>query len=477
MKKILLASFALMAYSATLTSCKKADDNNPVVVDSTDRFNYTTLVSSRTANNTPFQEPANGELSGTIKTNTVLKTGKTYLLKGFVYVAGGATLKIEPGVIIKGDKASKGSLIVTRNGKIDAQGTAAAPIIFTSSEATPNYGDWGGVILLGNSTNNSSYSGTAGLQEIEGGVNNSVGYGLHGGTDVADNSGIMKYVRIEYPGIAYQVNNEINGLTFGSVGSGTTIDYIQVYKSGDDSYEWFGGTVNCKHLIAYAGTDDDFDTDNGFSGNIQFGIGFRDPAVYDAAPGGTSNGFESDNDGNGSTATPLTAAVFSNMTLIGPKANNANPPSGFGRGAHIRRNSSQSVFNSVFVGWNTGVRVDGKLTADHYLKGEAFFQNNFVVNASKLADTAGGAANASAILDPATFFLAAAQGNTLSGNLTDAMLVNLAKGSGFNPAPIGGSPALTGAAFNSGKLSGMQTVSYRGALASGDTWHMGWTKW
>lgn len=477
MKKIFLASLALAAYSATLTSCKKDTDNTPVVVDTTDAFNYTALSSARTANNTAYAEPANGELSGTIKTNTVLKTGKTYLLKGFVYVAGGATLKIEPGVVIKGDKASKGSLIITRNGKIDAQGTAAAPIVFTSAEASPNYGDWGGIILMGNSTNNGSYSGTTGLQEIEGGVNNSAGYGLHGGTDVADNSGIMKYVRIEYPGIAYQVNNEINGLTFGSVGSGTTIDYIQVYKSGDDSYEWFGGTVNCKHLVAYAGTDDDFDTDNGFSGKVQYGIAFRDPAIYDVATGGTSNAFESDNDANGSTATPTTAAVFSNMTLIGPKANSANPPAGFGRGAHIRKNSSQSVFNSVFVGWNTGLRVDGKATAEHFINGNAQFQNNLVVAAGKFADTAGGASNASTAIDPALFFLTTAQANTALANLSDAMLVSLVMNAGFNPAPMAGSPALTGAAFAASKLNGMETVSYRGALKAGDTWHTGWTKW
>ena len=109
---------------------------------------------------------------------------------------------------------------------------------------------------------------------------------------------VMKYVRIEYPGIAYSPNNEINGLTFGGVGRGTTIDYIQVSYSGDDSYEWFGGTVNCKHLIAYRGWDDDFDTDFGYQGKLQFLVGLRDPEVADQSG---SNGFESDNDGSGST--------------------------------------------------------------------------------------------------------------------------------------------------------------------------------
>ena len=143
----------------------------------------------------------------------------------------------------------------------------------------------------------------------------------YGGTDPDDNSGVMKYVRIEYPGIAYSLNNEINGLTFGGVGRGTTIDYIQVSYSGDDSYEWFGGTVNCKHLIAYRGWDDEFDTDFGFRGKLQFLVGLRDPEVADQSG---SNGFESDNDGSGSTNSPRTSPTWWNVTLVGPLGNNNN---------------------------------------------------------------------------------------------------------------------------------------------------------
>ncbi len=169
-----------------------------------------------------------------------------YFLQGWTYVKSGATLTIEPGTIIRGDKINKAAIIVEPGGKLIAEGTPAAPIVFTSNQTagSRNYGDWGGIILCGNAVINV----TGGTAVIEGGVGT-----VYGGTNDNDNSGIMKYVRIEFPGIAFQPNNEINGLTFGGVGDGTTIDYVQVSYSGDDSYEWFGGFVNAKHLVAHRG--------------------------------------------------------------------------------------------------------------------------------------------------------------------------------------------------------------------------------
>ena len=478
MKKLfLLGGFAAMlAASTTMTSCKQEEDDvvpgPPAEVDLT-----AATITRTTDNNTEDAEPSNNELNGEITTNTVLKTGKTYTMKNFVYVRQGATLKIEPGVTIRGDKGTKSTLIITRNGKIDAQGTASQPIVFTSGESTPNRGDWGGIIILGNARNNSSANGTAGLAQIEGGVNNSKGLGLHGGTNDADNSGTMKYVRIEYPGIAFQPDNEINGLTMGSVGSGTTIDYVEVYKSGDDAFEWFGGTVNCKHLLAVEATDDDFDTDFGYSGKVQYGISLRDPNQADFATGGTSNGFESDNDGNGSSATPRTSAVFSNMTMVGPKAQaGVTPVSQFGRGAHIRRNSAVSIFNSAFIGWNTGLRIDGSATAGNFNSGAAEFKNNYVANASKVADTSG-SINSSNLIDPIGFFNTAGAGNTSEASVTAAMLGSMTLGTGFNAQPNGGSPLLSGASFSSAKLSGgfFETTSYRGAIGT-TNWASGWAK-
>ena len=240
-------------------------------------------------------------LSGKINTDRTLKNGNTYKLRGIVYVVDGAKLTIEPGVIIQGEKSSRGTLVITRGTQLLAAGTLDKPIIFTSDAATPTMGDWGGIVLLGRAKTNASYNGTAGLGEIEGGVNNSEGLGLYGGADDNDNSGILKYVRIEYPGYAYLPDKELNGLTMGAVGKGTTIDYVQVSNAADDSYEWFGGSVDCKHLIAYKGLDDDWDMDNGFSGRIQFGISMRDSMVADVSQ---SNGFEIDNDAGGSSLLP-----------------------------------------------------------------------------------------------------------------------------------------------------------------------------
>ena len=158
---------------------------------------------------------------------------------------------------------------------------------------------------------------------------------------------ILKYVRIEFPGIAFQPDKEINGLTMGGVGSGTTIDYVQVSFSGDDSYEWFGGAVNAKHLIAFRGWDDDFDTDYGYRGMVQYAVSLRDPAVADAGSG--SNSFESDNDAAGSEETPYTQALFSNVSSFGPlvtPATTINP--NYKRAMHLRRNTKLNIYNSAF---------------------------------------------------------------------------------------------------------------------------------
>ncbi|RYZ55127.1 MAG: hypothetical protein EOP49_03635 [Sphingobacteriales bacterium] len=464
MKRFLLASVACLSI---LASCKKDETNNPVTPEDTD-MNVANLA--RTSNTTNFTEPSSDTLQGEIKTNTVLKTGKTYVLRNFVYVKNGATLKMEPGVTIKGDKTTKGTLIITRDGRIDAQGTSSSPVVFTSNESTPNIGDWGGLIILGNAKTNGSYNGTSGLQEIEGGVNNDKGFGLHGGADDDDNSGIIKYVRVEFAGIAFQPNNEINGITFGSVGRGTTVDYVQVAYCGDDSYEFFGGTVNCKHLIAYRGTDDDFDTDNGYSGKVQFGIALRDPNVADFATGGSSNGFESDNDASGSAAMPKTSAVFSNMTMIGPWAQGGTVASPFKRGAHIRRNSSISIFNSVFAGWNTGILIDGSSTATNVASNGLEVMNTLIAGANKSVDTVG--LGASGSLNPSAWFLTASSANVVKATTPEAMIANPDLVN-FNPAPFAGSPALSGAGFVNGKLIGLSNTTYIGAAAAGDAWWTG----
>ncbi len=304
--------------------------------------------------------PQPGEINtitGSITTNTTWAASDQYLLSGFVYVEAGATLTIEPGTIIKGDKNSKGALIVKPGAKIMAVGTAEKPIVFTSNQPAGQRraGDWGGLVVLGNAPVNKTPAVVEGEDKTE-----------FGGNDPADNSGELKYIRIEFAGIAYAPDKEINSLTFGGVGSGTKVEYIQTSFGGDDSFEWFGGTVNAKYLIAYRGLDDDFDSDNGFSGKVQYGFILRDPAIADQA--GDSNGFESDNDANGSTATPQTSAQFANITVaMGQGAVDGK----FASAMRIRRNSAISVYNSVFTGaWpRSGLRVENDLTIGNFTSG------------------------------------------------------------------------------------------------------------
>jgi len=340
---------------ATILISFQASDN--------DGQNSVVSVFTVTVSATPSKQIV--EVSGTISTDTKWTSDKIYRLNGFVRVgkdevpSGGskpeitqtAVLTIEPGTVILGKTGTPGGgLIIQRGSKIIAEGTAAQPIIFTSEKAPGSRkgGDWSGLVICGQAPTNIA----AGYGELEG------GYGaFFGGTNADDNSGVLKYVRVEYAGYPINPNQEINGLTFGGVGRGTTVQYIQVAYANDDSYEWFGGTVNCKNLVAYKGIDDDFDTDNGFSGNVQFGVGIRDAQIADQSG---SNGFEADNDATGSANTPFTSPKFSNMTMIGPKyLANTTISLQFQNGAHLRRNVKQSIINSFITGYPTGIFIDG----------------------------------------------------------------------------------------------------------------------
>ena len=220
------------------------------VTDNTPATDWTDSWANFDPENTVY--PATTSTVSTDITSNTTWSG-VILLQNKVFVKNNATLTIQPGTIIRGDLATQGTLIITRGAKIIAEGTAANPVVFTSNEAIGDRaeGDWGGLVILGKARNNQP----GGIANIEGlTVSTDTEFG---GSDDADNSGSLKYVRIEFPGIPLQPNKEINGLTFGSVGSATQVDYVQVSFSGDDSFEWFGGTVNCKHLIAYRGLDDD----------------------------------------------------------------------------------------------------------------------------------------------------------------------------------------------------------------------------
>lgn len=316
-------------------------------------------------------------VKGLLTGNITWTKNKIYKISGFVRVGGDTTettaagvatgtLTIEAGTVIIGERSTKGTLIIQRGSKIIANGTASEPIVFTSERGVGEReaGDWGGLVICGKAKNNLP----GGSAQLEGSYK-----GWHGGSDDADNSGSLKYVRVEYAGVPINPNQEINSFTFGSVGNGTTIEYLQASYGGDDSYEWFGGTVNAKYLVAYRGLDDDFDMDNGFRGFIQFAVGLRGATNADQSG---SNGFEVDNDGQGTSATPFTSPTLANVSLIGAKQSQETFISTlFQNGMHLRRNNKIKVYNTFVTGYPNGVYIDGSTTAANAVAGDLVLNN------------------------------------------------------------------------------------------------------
>ena len=422
------------------------------VTDNTAASDWTSGWSNFDAENTVY--PATTTTVSTDITTSTTWSG-VILLQNKIYVTNSATLTILPGTIIRGDKPTQGSLLVTRGSKLNAIGTIASPIIFTSNEAIGNRseGDWGGIVLLGLARNNQP----GGVANIEGIVQTTDTQ--YGGSFDNDNSGTLKYVRIEFAGIALEPNKEINGLTFGSVGSATTIDFIQVSHSGDDSFEWFGGTVNCKHLIAYRGLDDDFDTDFGFRGKIQFALAIRDKDVSDAI--GDSNSFESDNDAAGSAGQPKTAAIFSNVTLVGPKGNGSIVlPVGekFEKAFRLRRNTAVSCFNSLVVGWEKGLSIEGTSVVNNVNGDSLVFANNILTNLVPNTNYINNTSGTPPVSDGTTdsWYLSwwNTDGNDTTSTLAQVSWVNLFTPLGTTPDArlSSGSSAASGAAFTHPKV-------------------------
>jgi len=419
--------------------------------------------------------------SSSITSNITLSRSITYLMKGFNYVQSGATITIEAGTKIFGDFNTTGTLIIQRGGKIYANGQVNDPILFTSNKPAGQRkaGDWGGIILLGRSGINTSTGVDS--AEIEG-----FGAGLgpiYGGQPRIDNdsSGLLRYVRIEFPGVNLTgvSGNEINGLTMGGVGSKTVIDYVQVSYSGDDSFEWFGGTVNCKHLISYKALDDDWDCDNGFRGKVQFGLSVRDSSYADVS---SSNGFEIDNNNNSPSNfnSPRTQPIFSNMTVIGPYVTTSavvNPL--FQRGGHLRRNNLASIYNSIIMSWRVGLRFDGSGVGNAAQADSIQIRNNIMAGNVKLADSTG-----TGSFSPQTWLQTSSFENSVYSNNSSVMLNSpfniypdapLPGNNVNNWMPDNGSPALSGSSFNNPNLNGFENVTFRGAFGSVN-WSLEWAQ-
>ncbi|WP_353722283.1 IPT/TIG domain-containing protein [Dyadobacter sp. 676] len=426
------------------------------------------------------------EVSGEIKANTTWTKDKLYILKGFVYVTAGTTLTIEKGTIIKGAGKEEdpnasgkgGALIVEAGAKLMAIGTPEEPIVFTSAKdpGKRSYGDWGGVVLIGKAPNNRPAS-TA----FEGGIRGTIG----AGTDANDNSGTLQYVRIEFAGIALSAtpNSEINGLTLYSVGAGTVIDHVQVSYSGDDSYEWFGGTVNAKNLIAFRGYDDDFDTDWGFTGKVQYALSLRDPQFADQS---ASNGFESDNYNPGEPATgannglPLTEPIFANVShfVTDKTPSTAQAPQGTGpyqSAMHLRRNTAISILNSVFVGSPEGLRLDGTATGTWKNAQDGKLDLRGIVLSNNLTPVVG---KGEITNDQATtYFNTAARKNEIKD--LASLLLNSANFNLTAPnfLPQATSPLLSGSTWEGKGTDAFFTKeTFRGAFGTTD-WTKGWANW
>jgi hypothetical protein len=404
---------------------------------------------------------------------------KTYHLRGYVYVANGATITIDPGTKIVSNRDSAGVLVIYRTGKIMAQGTAAEPIVFTTAESDPKPGDLGGVILVGQARGNTNHN------VIEGGVDPQ--FSVFGGTNDADNSGVLKYVRIEYAGKAVNPGDEVNGLSLYGVGSGTTIDYVQVVRGLDDAFEFFGGAVNAKHLIAYNCADDDFDMDDGYTGNIQFAISVKNPGFTDdkGGTGDLSNNFEVDNvnpsNGYLYSKTPITFPVLSNFTAIGPN-NAAGTKADYGYGMRWRRGCKFILANSIVMGGQkAGLDIEQDSTASYYAKGESRFYNSFL-HAVANPWQVGGLSVTPALLDAATLqsITTGANGSQYFANAADIRLTDPFNNASPNLKPAPGSPALsTAAKFDLAKLNVafFDKVTYIGALDASNDWTAQWTVW
>lgn len=379
-------TYAALTVAMTMGACSSDDETNVTGTTEPEVTYQGNVAYSKGLLFKENTELGNGTQHFHFTGDATLEKG-TYTLKGWVYVNAGAKLRIPAGTVIKGDKQTMAALIVEPGGYVEMKGTKDAPIVMTSAQPAGQRrpGDWGGLIICGYARNNQ------GTQQIEGGPTT-----IHGGNDNADNSGIYQYVRVEFAGYPFDTDKEINGITFGSVGSGTTVDHLQVSYSNDDSFEWFGGAVNCKYLVAYKGWDDEFDTDNGFSGLVQYGLSIRDPRIADTSQ---SNGFESDNNASGAETTPFTTATFKNITFIGPRtakntdfsntsdfitAGNVYPDNGsklglFQSAIQIRRSSKLNVENTLAVGYPVGLIIDGeKGNTVKYAKEGGFHLRNII---------------------------------------------------------------------------------------------------
>lgn len=379
-------------------------------------------------------KPEDFELKGELKTARTLEAGKTYSLIGGYHVKAGGNLIIQEGVIIKATGSIDGQpdyILIEQGAKINAQGTKDKPIVMTSTKEGP--GGWGGIHICGKAPIN-----------LNGGIGKSeIGEATFGGSDPEDNSGTLRYVRLEYTGYAFNAEKESNGLSMYGLGRGTTIEYIQAYRGADDGIEWYGGTVNAKYLVSTGCEDDCYDWTDGWVGKGQFWVAIQDQT----APGtdGMANGdclIEADNRETNFNNTPVSSPTLSNLTLIGNNDTNAQK-----RGIRLRAGTHVKLYNVLVAGKPNSLTTATEQTEQSFLNGTSVVEYLY---ADKGFSYEGGAALA---LDTKT-------GNAINQTFT------------FTDGYIGtiaGGKDLSADSF-------FIKAEYKGAVAADNDWTAGWTK-
>lgn len=299
------------------------------------------LFTACSSDNDPIVNPIDGireNLKGEIKNgeHIILETG-VYKLTGALIVQNGGKLTVKPGVVIEATPYRDGEEIryiaVAQGGQIFAEGTKEKPVIFTSTNKTQQA--WGGVVLCGKAPINKGNTANAEVSGLP-----------YGGTQVDDNSGIIRYARIEYSGYSYSSDKEFNGLSMFGVGAGTTIEYVQVHEGSDDGFEWFGGTVNTKYLVSTSNEDDLFDWTEGWNGTNEYWYG------KEAANKG-NRGVEADNNSNNHLAGPISNPTIKNLTLIGRGASSSEP-----QAMKLRVGTKTSMDNVFLSNWSVGIDIE-----------------------------------------------------------------------------------------------------------------------
>ena len=388
------------------------------------------FATSCSSDEDPVNNPGDGGedtyvLDSDITENVTLETGKTYTLNGGVHVKSGATLTIQPGVtIVAQHDETVDYILIEQGAKIDAQGTAAQPIVMTSEKKEA--GAWGGLHICGYAhTNNGS-----GKSEI--------GNAPYGGSNDADNSGTLKYIRLEYTGYAFDEEHEANGVSFYGVGNGTTVEHLQAYQGSDDGFEFFGGSVNIKYMVVTSCSDDSFDWTEGWNGKAQFLVAYQE--------GESSLGYacdclmECDNNGTNNAATPVAHPTIANATLIGN--------GGDAQGVRLRAGTQVELYNTIITGKGKPLTVETNETENALKDGTSKLE--YVAISGELSSKQG-------IYTNADFTQAA-------GNLTNQEF----SWTGKYVGTLDGGKDLSADSF-------FTKTDYKGAVKSGDDWTSGWT--